>query len=65
MLHRRKNLRSAIHAMLPDSDKAGVDRYLAGVGIDPRRRAEALPADDFIRLVDELPAEWRSAIGHH
>jgi 16S rRNA (adenine1518-N6/adenine1519-N6)-dimethyltransferase len=58
MLHRRKVLRVAMSSMLSGITKAAVDEFLVGLSIDPRSRAESLPASEFVRLANSLPREW-------
>jgi 16S rRNA (adenine1518-N6/adenine1519-N6)-dimethyltransferase len=58
MLHRRKMLRVSMSSMLRGVSKAEIDGFLVGLSIDPQRRAESLPAADFVRLANELPRPW-------
>lgn len=49
---RRKTLRNALKQLVPTE---ALDRGLEAAGIEPRRRAEELGLDDFIRLAESLP----------
>ncbi len=51
---RRKTLRNALRGSFLDLAPALVDRWLQGVEIDPRRRAETLTVDEFVRLSNWL-----------
>jgi 16S rRNA (adenine1518-N6/adenine1519-N6)-dimethyltransferase len=53
--HSRKQLRNALRLGLPDADEV-IDEALARAGIDPRRRAETLPVDEWVALSQALAA---------
>ncbi len=53
---RRKTLRNALLSGGIMADSTAMERTLADVGIDPKRRAETLNLDEFARLADHLYA---------
>ena len=60
--HRRKYLRSElVSAVKGRLDKPDVDRILAGLGIDPHRRAEELDVETMLALAEAVRAELPKA----
>lgn len=53
---RRKTLRNALSGSLLSLKSADAVEILERTGIDPRRRAETLNVDEFVRLTDEVAA---------
>lgn len=53
---RRKTLRNALSGSLLSLKSADALEILEVAGIDPRRRAETLSVDEFVRLTDEVAA---------
>lgn len=51
---RRKTLRNALRAALPDLDPRTLEEALSQSGIDPQRRAETLAPEEFLRLCARL-----------
>jgi 16S rRNA (adenine1518-N6/adenine1519-N6)-dimethyltransferase len=47
---RRKTLRNALRGSFLDLPPALIDRWLQAVAVDPRRRAETLSVEEFVRL---------------
>lgn len=51
---RRKTLKNALNGGLPALDARVIDASLAAADIDPKRRAETLSVEEFVRLADQL-----------
>ncbi|MFH1981434.1 MAG: 16S rRNA (adenine(1518)-N(6)/adenine(1519)-N(6))-dimethyltransferase RsmA [Pseudomonadota bacterium] len=51
---RRKTLKNALGGGLPAVGADAIAAALAGAGIDPKRRAETLSVEEFVRLADQL-----------
>ncbi len=56
---RRKTLRNALRGSFLDLAPALIDRWLQAVAVDPRRRAETLSVEEFVRLGDWLDRNRR------
>jgi 16S rRNA (adenine1518-N6/adenine1519-N6)-dimethyltransferase len=54
---RRKTLRNALAGNILQADHARVEAWLAQADIDPRRRAETLTIEEFVRLANLLSRE--------
>jgi len=51
---RRKTLRNALAGNILHADHAGVETWLGHADIDPRRRAETLAVEEFVRLANVI-----------
>ena len=63
LVHRRKVLRTALHAACANLPKDAIDNFLASLAIDPHTRAESLEPQEFVRLSNHLPTGWLSLRG--
>jgi 16S rRNA (adenine1518-N6/adenine1519-N6)-dimethyltransferase len=60
---RRKTLRNALAGNILQADHARVEAWLGQVDIDPRRRAETLTIDEFVRLANLISREAGLGVG--
>ena len=60
--HRRKTLINSLKGSFPEWDQEKILLGMEKSGIDPRKRAEALEIDDFIRLTEGLDCFFDKAI---
>jgi 16S rRNA (adenine1518-N6/adenine1519-N6)-dimethyltransferase len=54
---RRKTLRNALTGNILNADHACVETWLGHADIDPRRRAETLAVEEFVRLANVISGD--------